>query len=113
MPERWESYRETQHQYRRAIRQAKINSWKNFCKSINKIEEVTRLRKILTKDRGAMEESLILPNGDLTRTPGEAFGVFLENHFPGARTNKGSEMSLNITKSGANSADWYIWQGSW
>ncbi len=54
-----------------------------------------------------MEEPLRLPNGDLTRTPGEALGVLLESHFPGARTNRGPERSLNITKSGANSADWY------
>ncbi len=55
-----------------------------------------------------MEEPLRLPNGDLTRTSGEALGVLLESHFPGARTNKGPERSLNITKSSANSADWYM-----
>ncbi len=53
-----------------------------------------------------MAEPLRLPNGDLTRTTGEALGVFLESHFPSARTNKGPKRSLNITKSGANGADW-------
>ncbi len=43
----------------------------------------------------------------MTRTPGEALGVPLESHFPGARTN-GPERSLNIIKSGSNSADWYM-----
>ncbi len=61
----------------------------NFCESIDEIPEVTRLRKILAKDRGAMEEPLRLPNGDLTRTPGEALGVLLESHFSGVRTNRG------------------------
>ncbi len=51
-----------------------------------------------------MEEPLGLPVGDLTRTPGKALGVFLESHLPGARTNRGPERSLNITKS----AVWYM-----
>ncbi len=55
-----------------------------------------------------MEGPLQLPNGEVTRTPGEPLGVFLENHFPGARTNRGPERFLNITKSGAMSADWYM-----
>ncbi len=46
-----------------------------------------------------MEEPLWLPNGDSTRTPGEALDVLLESHFPGARTNRRLERSLNITKS--------------
>ncbi len=32
----------------------------------------------------------------------------LESHFPCAKTNRGTERSLNITKSGANCADWYM-----
>ncbi len=55
-----------------------------------------------------MEEALRLPHGNFTRTPGEALGIFLESHFPGARTNTGPERSLNITKRSANSADWYM-----
>ncbi len=59
-----------------------------------------------------MEEPLRLPNGDLTKTQGEALGVFLESTFPGARINKGPERSLNITKSGANMQTG-TWQGRW
>ncbi len=55
-----------------------------------------------------MEEPFRFPNGDLTRTPGEALRIFLDSHFPSARTNRGPERSLNITKSSANSADWYM-----
>ncbi len=44
----------------------------------------------------------------MNRTPGEALGVFLESHIPSAKTNMGPERSLNITKSVANSADWYM-----
>ncbi len=75
---------------------------------LNKNPELTRLRKFLAKDMGAMEEPSQLPNGNLTRTPGEALGVLLESHFPGARTNSRPERSLNIARSGTNSADGYM-----
>ncbi len=67
--------------------------------------ELIRLRKILAKDRGAMEEPLRLSTGRLTKTPGDALGRLLENHFPDARINKEPVMSLNTTKTGANSID--------
>ncbi len=63
--------------------------------SINKIAELTGLRKILAKDRGAMEEPLRLPNGGLTRTPEEALGVFLESHFPGNVPTR-TDLSLQV-----------------
>ncbi len=40
-----------------ALTLAKINCWKNFYESINKIPELTRLRKIFAKDRGAIMET--------------------------------------------------------
>ncbi len=49
-----------------------------------------------------------LPNGNLTRKPGEALGVLLESHFLVVRTNRGPERSLNITKSGATGVDWHM-----
>ncbi len=42
-PDHWKSYREAQHWYRWVVRQAKVIS---FCETINKIPELTRLRKI-------------------------------------------------------------------
>ncbi len=49
VPEHWESYREAQRQYRKAVRQAKINNWRNFCESIDKIPEITGWGKSLQK----------------------------------------------------------------
>ncbi len=34
VPEHWESYLEAQRRYKRAVRQAKINSCRNFCESM-------------------------------------------------------------------------------
>ncbi len=102
VPVHWESYHKAWRQYRKAVRQAKINSWRSIRESIDKILELTRLRNILAKNRGAVEEPLWLPNGNLTRTPRKVLDVLLKSHFPGARTNTGPERSLNITKSGAN-----------
>ncbi len=47
---------------------------------------MSQVKSDVAKGRGAMEKPLRHPNGDLTRTPGEAFGVFLESPFSGART---------------------------
>ncbi len=76
--------------------------------TINKVPELTRLRKIFAKDRGTMEEPLRLPTGDLTRTPGDILGALVESHFLGARINRVPERSLNSTKTGANSIDWHM-----
>ncbi len=51
---------------------AKVNSWRSFCETINKVPELTRLRKIFAKDWGAIEEPLRLLTGVLTKTPGKA-----------------------------------------
>ncbi len=102
VPEHWESYRKAQRRYRRSVKQAKINSWRNFCESINKIPELTRLRKILAKDRKAMEEPLRLPNGDLTRTLEVSLGCISGKSLPRCKDYKGPERTL------AHSADWYI-----
>ncbi len=61
------------------VRSAKVNSWKGFCESINKIPELTRLRKIFAKYIGDVEESL-RPSTDLTITPDEALGKLQENN---------------------------------
>ncbi len=47
-----------------------------------------------------------IPTGDLTGTPGEALGVFLESHFPDARINVGLEIEQNTIKTGAKSKEW-------
>ncbi len=73
-----------------------------------KFPEPTRPRKILTKDRGAMEKPLRLPTGGITKTPGEALGILLESHFLGARINTRPERSLNTNKTGATSIDWHM-----
>ncbi len=38
-----------------------------------------------------MEEPPKRPTGVLIKTPGEALGILLESHFPGARINMGPE----------------------
>ncbi len=53
------------------------------------IPELKTLRKILTKDKKAMDEPLRLPTRYVTRTPGETLAILLEGHFPGAKINAG------------------------
>ncbi len=104
MPENWESYHDAWRWYRQAVRQVRVNSWRSFCESINLVLELTRQIKILAKDRGAIEELLRFPTGDLIRTPSEALGILMESHFPGAtisRVLKGTD----TIKTGGNSID--------
>ncbi len=51
-----------------------------------------------------MEEPLRLPTGDQTWSPGEAVGILLESHFPGAGISR-LEKSPNTVKTGANNVD--------
>ncbi len=52
--------------------------------------ELLRLRKILAKDKKAMQEPLRLLIGYLTRTPEEVLSIYLKNRFSGAKINAGS-----------------------
>ncbi len=90
--------------YRWVVRQTTINSWRSFWESINKVSELTRFRKIFTKNRGIMKEPLRFSTGDLTRTPWKALCVLLESYFLGARINREPERFLSTTKTG--SIDW-------
>ncbi len=59
----WDSYREAQGQYKKAVRQVKVNSWRRFCEPIDKTPDLSGIRKILARDRGAQEELFKLPTG--------------------------------------------------
>ena len=79
----WDSYKEAQRKYKRAIRQAKRESWRGFCASIDTLPEVARLRKILNEDPKARLDTLELPDGGFTESPEEALNVLMHQHFPG------------------------------
>ncbi len=64
--------------------------------------ELSRVRKILAKDRCAMEKPLKLPTEDILSTPEEALGILLGTPFPGARIKKRPEMVDQSGKTRAN-----------
>ncbi len=78
----WESYRQAQSEYKKAVRIAKVKSWSEFFESVDKILELTRVRKILAKHRVTTEEPLELPPSDLRRTSKEALDVLFDAHIP-------------------------------
>ena len=43
----WEKYKEKLRAYKSTLRKAQIDSWANFCGSVEDTSEVARLRKIL------------------------------------------------------------------
>ncbi len=92
MSTHWESCREVQSKYKKAVRSAKIKSKREFCESVNKIPEPTGVRKILAKYRATTEKPLENPVGGLAKTSNEAVAVLLDAHFSGAKIISGPEM---------------------
>ncbi len=53
-----------------------------------------------------MEKSIKLPTRELSRTPEEALGKFLDTHSPNARSKKGPEGADQPGKIRVNSENW-------
>ncbi len=70
--------------------------------------ELTRVRKIIAKDRRDNGKPLQRPIGDLTKTlkEGLVISILIDAHFPGARITSGLEMEPKALKSSTNCIDW-------
>ncbi len=84
VPANWDSYYEARCRYKKAVRSVKVDSWRIFYESIDKIPDLSKVRKMLAKDRDAIEKILKLSPGDQSRIPEKALGILLNTHFPGA-----------------------------
>ncbi|XP_036343580.1 uncharacterized protein LOC118752829 [Rhagoletis pomonella] len=80
----WDLYRENLKKYKKAIRDAKEASWREFCESIEDTKESARLSKILAK--GHSEPTYIKrSDGPWTESDGESLDILLNTHFPGCK----------------------------
>jgi hypothetical protein len=66
LPSDWESFKEAQRRYKRAIRCSKQESYRIICQGINDILTAWRLNKILTKDPRVRFGPLLLHSGEYT-----------------------------------------------
>ena len=78
----WELYRESRRQYKKAIRAAKKESWREFCSSIESTRDSARLSRVLSKDH-SMASWVKKPDGTWTATAEESLELLLNTHFPG------------------------------
>jgi len=77
-------YKRNLTDYNKALRQAKIESWKRHCEEIEKAPEYARLHRILSKDEQSTIGSIKLENGDYKTTEKETLEELFRVQFPGS-----------------------------
>ena len=68
--------------FKRAVRQAKRESWRDFCSSMMALPAVSRLHKILKRNQVIHQGTMKKSDGSFTVTPAETMEVMLNTHFP-------------------------------
>lgn len=79
----YEAFRDSRKAFKKACRQLKRRSWREFCESIEGCSASARIHRILSKDREEQVCSLKLPNGDYTSDEYSLLSHLLDTHFPG------------------------------
>lgn len=79
----WSLFRETQATYKREIRHSKTAAWKNFTETVETVPEMSRVKKILTREGVETLGSLQKPDGSYTGGLEESLRFLLATHFPG------------------------------
>ena len=74
----WDTYRESQRNYKREIETAKRESWREFCSSLGDVHSTARLMKALKEGRREGHHSLKKPDGTYTTNPGDTLDYLLE-----------------------------------
>ena len=82
----YEAFVESRKAYKKACRQAKRKSWREFCESVDGCSATARMHKILSKDNQEQVCSLRLPNGDYTSDEASLLSHLLVSHFPNCST---------------------------
>ncbi len=85
---------------RKTVSRAEVDRWRRFRKSIDKTPDPSTIRKILEKDSSAVEETLKLPTGDVSRIPEDALVINHEKSRNGRPTwqDKGQQKILEESK---------------
>ena len=102
----WQPYKDCLKVYKKAIRTAKKEGWRNFCESLNSVKDTARLGRILAEVQSP-PSFLKTSAGGWTNSSKESLEELMRAHFPGnsecpsvANTNKESMPFVNtiITK---------------
>ena len=82
MAEDWDSYRDIQREFKRAIRRAETKNWREFCEATEQLTPVARLTRVLRNQRQCQLGMLRKSDGSYTETPAEALDLIMGESFP-------------------------------
>ncbi|XP_055382222.1 uncharacterized protein LOC129612578 [Condylostylus longicornis] len=78
----WQPYKECLREYKRAIRSAKSQGWRDFCGTVECTRDSARLSRVLSKDHTG-PSFLKDEGGTWTKTSMETLNLLVDTHFPG------------------------------
>ncbi|XP_017875794.1 uncharacterized protein LOC108628216 [Ceratina calcarata] len=78
----------------REIRKAKKKSWREFCKGLNKMQDIARINKILERVEQNNLGLLKRENGTLTNNIKETLELLISEHFPGAMNDSNEALTM-------------------
>jgi ribonuclease HI len=73
------------HEYRAEMARAKVNTWQDFCSEADDSKKLSRLNKILQRNRNSILGIVQDPNGVPANNPEDSINLLLDEHFPGSR----------------------------
>ena len=80
----WEDYKETRNSFKKAIREAKRDSWRRFCAGVEGPSAASRLYRLLGKDPTS-HVSEIRPPGEVDPSERSVLEHLMNTHFPGSQ----------------------------
>lgn len=91
--------------YTSKIKQAKRNSWREFCEGVNETPDCAKLQRVLAKNPIGTVGSITKEDGSYTTSPEETLQVLLSTHFPGSMVVPESTQETHVVRK-ATKEDW-------
>lgn len=84
--EDWKTHALLQSQYKKSVKKTKSEAWGKYCEELERVSDVSRLRKALEKDPQARLEVLKKPDGQFTSSKLQTLDLLIQTHFPDCDT---------------------------
>ncbi|XP_065365529.1 uncharacterized protein LOC135958554 [Calliphora vicina] len=78
----WNNYKVCFNKYKGDLKRAKRSSWRNYCESVDSVNELSKFRRILSKDPKFIVYIQRADNS-WTESSSETLSQLMETHFPG------------------------------
>ena len=80
--ESWVEYGIARREFKKSLRRAKRDSWREYCSNIEKVPQASRAYKMLIGDKVAQLGPIEKVDGTYTATMEETLQLLMETHFP-------------------------------